>query len=84
MKPKKYSQGQHPKSRANLTYHEGRSLTFGKHKKQYGITVIEEGWEGVNDVGSIAKSLDSNPKERLDKFLPGVNFPLMRKDWLDE
>jgi hypothetical protein len=50
MKTQKYSQGQHPKSRANLTYHEGRPLTFGKRKKQHGITVTEEGWEGVKDV----------------------------------
>jgi hypothetical protein len=50
MKTKKYPQGHNPKSRANLTYHEGRPLTLAKRKKQHGITVTEEGWKGVKDV----------------------------------
>ena len=50
MKSQKYSPGEHPKSRANLTYHEGRPLIFGKPKKKHGITVTDEGWEGVKDV----------------------------------
>ena len=47
MAEKKYRQGQHPNSKANLTYHHGRPQTFGVQKKKRNLTVTEEGWEGL-------------------------------------
>ncbi len=50
MAKRKYAPGQHPKSRANLTYHEGRPAAFGSRKKTRSITVTEEGWEGAQTI----------------------------------
>ena len=50
MAEKKYAPGQHPNSRANLNYHEGRPVAFGSRKKTRSITVSEEGWEGAQAV----------------------------------
>jgi len=41
----KYSQGQHPNSLANLTYHQGRKSEYGTKKKTRGVTLTDEGWE---------------------------------------
>ncbi len=44
MTAKKYTQGQHPKSLANLTYHQGRKSNFGERKKTRGVSLTDEGW----------------------------------------
>ena len=44
MTRKKYSQGEHPSSLANLTYHQGRKSDFGQRKKTRGVSLTDEGW----------------------------------------
>ncbi len=45
-----YDKGKHPKSLANLTYHEGRPRLFGEEKKRRNISVTEKGWDGVKSI----------------------------------
>jgi hypothetical protein len=44
MARKKYTQGEHPNSLANLTYHKGRQSDFGERKKTRGVSLTDEGW----------------------------------------
>jgi hypothetical protein len=50
MTRKKYKPGAHPNSQANLTFHDGRPLAFGKQKKKRNLSVTEEGWEGLQPI----------------------------------
>ncbi len=44
MTQKKYTQGEHPHSLSNLTYHQGRKSDFGERKKTRGVSLTDEGW----------------------------------------
>ena len=44
MTQKKYTQGEHPNSLSNLTYHQGRTSDFGERKKTRGVSLTDEGW----------------------------------------
>lgn len=46
----KHALGQHPNSKANLIYHEGRPQAFGTKKLKRNLTVTEEGWERLQMV----------------------------------
>lgn len=62
----RFKPGEHPNSQANLTYHEGRPLSFGVEKKKRNLTVTEEGWEGLQ---SVVKDLGC---ESVSEFLEKV------------
>ncbi|MBD2773761.1 hypothetical protein [Iningainema tapete] len=50
MEREKHAPGQHPNSKANLIYHEGRPQAFGAKKRKRNLTVTEEGWEGLQPI----------------------------------
>jgi hypothetical protein len=41
---KKYKLGEHPHSKANLTYHEGRPRLYSEPKKNRTLCLTEQGW----------------------------------------
>ena len=45
-----HKQGKHPNSLKNLTYHEGRKAKYGKNKSKRGVTLTDEGWEGIRNL----------------------------------
>lgn len=46
----KYKQGEHPNSLKNLTYHQGRKAKYGQNKSKRGVTLTDEGWEGIQNL----------------------------------
>ena len=52
MNLKKYPKGQHPNSLANLTYHKGRKSDYGKPKSKRGVTLTDEGWNGIKTLAN--------------------------------
>ncbi len=47
MNLEKFPKGQHPNSLANLTYHKGRKSNYGTPKSKRGVTLTDEGWNGI-------------------------------------
>lgn len=66
MAGEKYAPGEHPNSKANLIYHEGRPKAFGAKKLKRNLTVTEEGWEGLQPI--IKEAGCSSVSEFLEKL----------------
>lgn len=47
MAQEKYTPGQNPNSLANLTYHKGRTSDYGTRKSKRGVSLTDEGWNGI-------------------------------------
>jgi hypothetical protein len=63
---KKYKLGEHPHSKANLTYHEGRPLLYSEPKKNRTLCLTEEGW---GELKLLAKELGySSVSEFVEKI----------------
>lgn len=45
-----YQRGQNPKSKDNLTYHEGRPVVWDEPTKTHGITVTDSAWDGLKQL----------------------------------
>ncbi len=70
MTSKKYTQGQNPRSLANLTYHQGRKSDFGERKKTRGVSLTDEGW---NNMKLLAKEYGcSSVSDFLEKVARGL------------
>ncbi len=70
MTRKKYTQGEHPNSLANLTYHKGRKSDFGERKKTRGVSLTDEGW---NRMKLLAEEYGcSSVSDFLEKVARGV------------
>ena len=52
MAQEKYTQGQHPNSLANLTYHKGRKSDYGTRKSKRGVSLTDEGWNGIKSLAN--------------------------------
>ena len=70
MSKQKYSQGEHPNSLSNLTYHQGRKSDFGQRKKTRGVSLTDEGWENMK---SLANQYGcSSVSDFLEKIARGI------------
>lgn len=70
MARQKYTQGEHPNSLANLTYHKGRKRDFGERKKTRGVSLTDEGW---NRMKLLAEEYGcSSVSEFLEKVARGL------------
>jgi hypothetical protein len=67
--PKKsqYKPGEHPNSRENLTYHEGRPTVYEERKKRREVLVTETGWEGFKQAAQSAGCSASEFVERIGR-----------------
>jgi hypothetical protein len=70
MSEHKYSQGEHPNSLSNLTYHQGRKCDFGQRKKTRGVSMTDEGWENMKSLAS--EHGCSSVSDFLEKIARGV------------
>lgn len=48
----KYKRGDHPNSRSNLNFHNGRPQAYDEPKKQRYLSVTETGWQGMQRLAS--------------------------------
>lgn len=62
----------HPKSLENLTYHEGRPLTYGEPKKRREVSVTDTGWMGVKAFARARGLSVSELLERIGRFGSGA------------
>ena len=70
IKNAKHKQGKHPNSLKNLTYHEGRKTKYGENKSKRGVTLTDEGWEGIRNLA--IKHGCSSASDFLEKIGRGL------------
>ena len=82
MPKQKYSQGEHPNSLSNLTYHQGRKSDFGQRKKTRGVSLTDEGWEKMKALASKhGCSSVSDFLEKIDREIVEVKYSAFEKVW---
>ncbi len=74
MARKKYEQGKHPNTLANLI-HEGRPRKYDSKKKTRTVTVTDEGWHGFDQlVGEYGFSNKSDFIEKIGRGLVKIEI----------